>query len=104
MRWVAQAPVSRVSSSHSLVYRRMVGCGQPFPRQHFLLFFRVHFSQTNFFHFSEEEHARRRCQTPRDVDLSALPHVPTTFTTSPGGWFARSARAPASARLQRCYS
>src|SRR5258706_706441 len=47
-----------------------------------------------------------RCKTPRDVDLCAfcgtcLRHA---CTISPGGWFVRSARRPASARLQRCSS
>jgi hypothetical protein len=46
-----------------------------------------------------------RCQTSRDVDLCALPHVPTTWCTiSPDGWFARSARRLESARLRCCCS
>jgi hypothetical protein len=48
MRGVAQASVSRGEQSFS-GHRRMVGCGRPFPRQYFLFFFGVQFSQTNFF-------------------------------------------------------
>ena len=46
-----------------------------------------------------------RCQTPRDVDLCALPHVPTTCVHDLARRLAvRSARRLGSARQRRCSS